>query len=89
MQLTLKMHKAISVIQWKVEGQLISRRPEYNMDDRRLLHLINYEKGTITLDGKEYELKDKLYPTIDPNDPYKLTPEEENLVHYLSASFYQ
>ena len=53
MQLTLKMHKAISVIQWKVEGQLISRRPEYNMDDRRLLHLINYEKGTITLDGKE------------------------------------
>lgn len=89
MQLTLKMHKAISVIQWKVEGQLISRRPEYNMDDRRLLHLINYENGTITLDGKEYELKDKLYPTIDPNDPYKLTSEEEKLVHYLSASFYQ
>lgn len=89
MQLTLKMHKAISIIQWKTEGELISRRPEYNMDDRRLLHLIDYEKGTIKLDGKEYELKDKLYPTIDPNDPYKLTAEEEELVKYLSLSFSQ
>lgn len=65
-ELNKKMHKAIAIIQFKVEGQLIKRRPDFLMDDRLLLDKVDYEKGTITLDGKEYELKDKNFPTIDP-----------------------
>ncbi|MDE7109867.1 MAG: fructose-1,6-bisphosphatase, partial [Muribaculaceae bacterium] len=71
-QLIAKMHKAISVIQFKLEGEMIARHPEWNMDDRRLLHRIDYDKGTITLEGKEYPLKDTNFPTIDPSDPYRL-----------------
>lgn len=82
-----QMHKAISIIQFKLEGEIISRRPDFEMDDRRLLHRINYEKGTIVIDGVEYELKDKLFPTIDPNDPYKLTEEENSVVEKLMHSF--
>lgn len=87
MQLMAKMHKAISIIQFKLEGQIISRRPEYGINDRRLLHLINYQKGTITIEGKEYELTDKNFPTIDPNNPYDLSPEEEQLMNQLHHSF--
>jgi fructose-1,6-bisphosphatase-3 len=57
------------VIQFKLEGQLIASRPEFGMDDRRLLHRIDYEKGTINLYGKEYKLLDSNFPTIDPKDP--------------------
>ncbi|MCQ2251215.1 MAG: fructose-1,6-bisphosphatase [Bacteroidales bacterium] len=87
MQLMAKMHKAISIIQFKLEGQIIKRRPEYGMDSRNLLHLIDYEKGSIRIDGKEYQLKDKNFPTIDPEDPYKLSPEEEMLMTQLYHSF--
>ena len=81
------MHKAIAIMQFKVEGQLIKRRPDFLMDDRLLLDKVDYEKGTITIDGKEYELKDKNFPTIDPNDPYKLTKEEEYVMEHLVTVF--
>lgn len=86
-QLMAKMHKAISIIQFKLEGQTIARHPEYKMNDRMLLHLIDYDKGTITIDGKEYELLDKNFPTINPEDPYALSQEEELLMQQLSHSF--
>lgn len=85
-----QMHKAISIIQFKLEGELIRRNKNFGMDDRRLLHLIDYNKGTITLEGKEYHLKDHHFPTIDPADPYRLTEEEQELVtsmmHYFQTS---
>lgn len=87
MQLMAKMHKAISIIQFKLEGQTIMRRKEFKMDDRMLLHLIDYKKGTITINGKTYELKDKNFPTVDPKDPYKLSVEEEQLMIQLYHSF--
>ena len=81
------MHKAIAIIQFKLEGQMIMRHPEYEMDNRLLLNNINYDAGTITLDGKEYPLCDTNFPTIDPADPYRLTPEEQNIVDSLHKSF--
>ncbi len=86
-ELNMKMHKAIAIIQFKLEGQLIARRPEFNMDSRRLLDKINYEIGTITVDGKEYPLLDNHFPTIDPNDPYKLSEAEEVLMRRLKKAF--
>ena len=69
-----QMHKAIAIIQFKLEHQIIARHPEYGMEDRDLLHRINQAEGTITLpNGETYPLKDTFFPTIDPNDPYKLT----------------
>ena len=62
-----KMHKAISVIQFKLEGQVILRRPDFKMEKRLMLDKINYENGTICIDGKDYPLKDSYFPTIDPN----------------------
>lgn len=85
--LNKKMHKAIAVIQFKLEGQVIRRRPEFNMDNRMLLDKIDYEKGTITIDGKTYELLDKSFPTIDPSDPYRLSTEEENVMKRLRLNF--
>ena len=85
--LNKKMHKAIAVIQFKLEGQVIRRRPEFNMDNRMLLDKIDYEKGTITIDGKTYELLDKSFPTIDPADPYRLSEEEENVMKRLRMNF--
>lgn len=85
--LAAKMHKAIAVIQFKVEGQLIKRHPEYEMDDRLLLDKINFSNGTITIDGKTHELKDKLFPTVDPENPLELTAEEKELMNTISASF--
>lgn len=87
MQLLGKMHKAIAIIQFKLEGEVIKRRPEYEMEDRLLLNKINYEEGTIDLCGKVYKLNDKLFPTIDPKEPYKLTKEERELVDKLKSSF--
>lgn len=82
-----QMHKAISIIQFKLEGAVISRNPDFEMDDRRLLHLIDFKKGTITLEGVEYALKDTNFPTIDPADPYRLTEEESDLVKSLMHYF--
>lgn len=82
-----RMQKAISVIQFKLEGQIIKRRPQFDMDDRLLLDKINHKDGTVTLDGKTYPMKDTNFPTIDPDDPYKLSPEEESVMERLSLSF--
>jgi fructose-1,6-bisphosphatase-3 len=82
-----QMHKAISIIQFKIEGALIKKYPDWNMADRNLLHCIDFEKGTIKLPMGEYELRDKNFPTVDPRDPYKLTDEEADLIAKLKHSF--
>lgn len=87
MQLMSQMHKAIAIIQFKLEGQEIARHPEYKMDDRRLMDKIDYQKGTIVVGGKEYELTDKNFPTVDPKSPYTLSKEEEGLMMQLHHSF--
>jgi fructose-1,6-bisphosphatase-3 len=84
--LNRKMHKAIAVLQFKLEGQIIKRRG-FGMEDRLLLDFIDYKKSTITLDGKTYPLKDTNFPTIDPNDPYRLTEEEEHVMDRLRSAF--
>lgn len=85
--LAAKMHKAIAMIQFKVEGQIIKHHPEYKMEDRLLLEAVDYERGTVTLEGKTYALTDKAFPTVDPKNPLKLTKEEEELMHTLVVSF--
>ena len=82
-----KMHKAISVIMYKLEGQLVKRNPEFQMSDRAVLENIDYDDMTYVLDGKKYELRDKDFPTIDRNDPSKLTPDEEELMEELRKEF--
>lgn len=82
-----KMHKAITIIQFKLEGQLIKEHPEFLMEDRLLLHKINYEDHTIEIDGKIYPMNDTLFPTIDPKDPYTLSPEEDDVVEKLVQAF--
>ena len=84
-----KIHKAITIISLKLEGNLILKHPEYNMDDRLLLDKINYSKGTIILNGEEYELKDKNFPTINPQNPYELTKEELEVISKLKTAFMQ
>lgn len=86
-RLIAQMHKAMAVIQFKLEGELYGRHPEWGMGDRRLLDFIDFEQGTICLDGKVYELLDKHFPTIDPAAPYRLTAEEKELVERLRHSF--
>ena len=81
------MHKAIAIIQFKLEGEVIKRRPDFNMDHRLLLNKINYDDGTIELDGKVYKLNDTSFPTIDKKNPYKLTKEEKELIEKLKSSF--
>ena len=85
--LMARMQKAISVIQLKLEAQVIRRRPEFEMDDRLLLDKIDYARGVIQLDGQEYVLNDSNFPTIDPADPYALTEEEQGVVDRLRLSF--
>ena len=87
--LAAKMNKAISVCQFKVEGQRIKAHPEYKLDHRLLLDKIDYEKGTIKLPMGEYPLRDSYFPTIDPADPYKLSPEEEAMLDAIEAGFTQ
>lgn len=82
-----KMHKAISVIQFKLEGQVILRRPDFKMEKRLMLDKINYENGTICIDGKDYPLKDSYFPTIDPNHPYDLSADEKDLMDRLIKAF--
>lgn len=86
-QLVAKMNKAISIVQFKVEGQRIKAHPEYDLDNRLLLDKIDYEKGTITLPIGEYKLKDNNFPTIDPEDPYRLTEDEEAMMDAIEPSF--
>ena len=81
------MHKAISIIQFKLEEQLIDRRPQFKMDHRKMLSNIDFSRGEISLDGASYQLKDTYFPTIDPEDPTKLSREEQDLMKQLSDSF--
>jgi fructose-1,6-bisphosphatase-3 len=81
------MHKAITVIQFKLEGQLIDDYPEFNMQDRKLLHLIDWENKEIILDKVIYKLQDTDFPTIDPKNPYELTEAEKHVVERLRYSF--
>ncbi len=85
--LAARMCKAITIIQLKLEGQIIKRHPEYGLDDRLLLEKIDLEKGTVMIGDREWELKDKRFETVDPKDPYALTDEEERLMETLKASF--
>lgn len=85
--LAAKMHKAIAVIQFKVEGQIIRRHPGYKMDDRILLEAVDYNRGVVTIEGTEYPMLDTMFPTIDPKHPLRLTKEEDELLHTLIMSF--
>ncbi len=82
-----RMQKAIAIIQFKLEGQLIRRRPEFLMDDRQLLETVDLASGTVTVGGVSYPLNDTHFPTLDPNDPYALSPEEEDVMKRLRHSF--
>lgn len=85
--LVTRMHKAITIIQLKLEAATIKKRPEFEMNDRLLLDKIDPEKGVVVIDGVEYPINDTYFPTIDWNDPYALTPAEQNVVDKLNASF--
>lgn len=82
-----KMHKAITIIQFKVEQQTINAHPEWNIYRGGTLEHVNPERGTFSIGDKEYPLCDTLFPTVDWSDPYKLTPEEKEMLHQLNHSF--
>lgn len=82
-----KIHKAITIIQFKIEGQMIKKHPEYHLDNRLLLDKMDIENGTIKIDGNLYEINDKNFPTIDKNNPYELTSEESEVMERLTESF--
>ncbi|MBQ9942537.1 MAG: fructose-1,6-bisphosphatase [Christensenellaceae bacterium] len=86
-QLISKMHKAIVAIQFKLECQLVNRRPEFNMTDRAMLEKVDFESMTVTIDGKAYPLKDTDFPTVDPANPSRLTGEEQAVMDALVSSF--
>ena len=86
-QLTAKMHKAIAIIQFKEEARLFMRHPEWNMTERCVLDKIDFQRGICTIDGKEHTMTSCHFPTIDPQNPNRLTPEEEQLMKKLHHSF--
>lgn len=86
-RLAALMHKAITVLQFKEEAAIIKRHAKWKMSDRLMLNYIDYDKGTITLNGKEYPLKSNFFPTIDPKRPNRLTPEEKQLMDKINHSF--
>ena len=87
METDVKIHKAITMIQFKLEGQIIKANPAFNMEHRNLLHRIDVERGIVEVDGRECELLDTNYPTIDWADPYRLTDEEEEIMERLEKAF--
>lgn len=86
-EMNVKIQKAMAILQFKVEAQLIKENPSFNLDDRNLLDKIDYEKHTVVLDGVEYALTDTLFPTVDPDNPYQLTEEEEQVMAHLEHAF--
>ncbi|UDI77492.1 fructose-1,6-bisphosphatase [Staphylococcus taiwanensis] len=84
-----KIHQAIAMIQFKLEMPIIKRRPNFEMEDRLVLEKVNYDTNEITIYGKTYPLKDTCFSTIDPEDPGKLLPEEEDVINKLLLSFQQ
>lgn len=87
LKLIKQIHKAISIIQFKLEGQIIQRNPHFEMNDRTILDKIDYEKGTVIIEGKEYSLLDNYFPTIDPKNPFELTKGEKEVMSKLQESF--
>ena len=87
LRLTAQMHKAIAVIQFKVESQIIAKHPEWKMNDRCLFEHVDYQNGTIELQGKTYKMSSCSFPTINPAAPSELSPEEEILISKLHHSF--
>ncbi|KAA1261399.1 Fructose-1,6-bisphosphatase class 3 [Rubripirellula obstinata] len=87
MEVVARMQKAAAVMQFKLEGKLIARNPHWGLDHRRLLHRIDHQRGTIEIDGQVYDLRDNHFPTIDPENPYELTPEESACLKRLKHSF--
>ena len=87
LSLDMKMHKAIAIIQFKLEGSLIMRRPEFQMEDRLLLDKIDYENKTVNIGGKSYTMRDVEFPTVGPQNPYALSPEEEQVMERLRQAF--
>ncbi len=85
--LVARMHKAISVIQFKLEGQIILRNPHFDMEDRLLLDKIDFDRGTVLINNKEYKLKDSDFPTVNREAPYELTEGEFEVMRYLKNSF--
>ncbi|MGN0142410.1 MAG: fructose-1,6-bisphosphatase [Roseburia sp.] len=82
-----KMHKALAIMQFKLEGQLIKKHPEFHMEERLLLDKIDFAKGTVRVEGKEYPLRDASFPTVDPADPYALSEEEAQVMERLTQAF--
>jgi len=78
-----RIHKAISIIQFKLEAEIIERNPDFHLDDRLLLESIDYKQNQMTIDGKTYDLLDKNFPTIDPKNPYQLNKDEEEVILHL------
>lgn len=85
--LIAKMHKAITIIQFKLEAQIIMRNPEFNMNDRTLLDKIDFENMTVKIEGVDYKLTDTFFPTIDEKNPFELTPEETEVIDKIRYSF--
>ena len=86
-EMNRKMHKAIAILRFKLEGQLIYKYPEWGMENRCLLHRIDYENKTVEIDGKIYLMLDTYFPTIDPDHPYELTEDELEVMNRLRSSF--
>ncbi len=87
LQLIARMQKAIYIIQQKLEGQIIARRPQFKMEDRNFLHTLDKEEGAITIEGQTSKLTDQNFPTVDPSHPYDLTPGEKSVIEKLTLSF--
>ncbi len=87
LDLMAKMQKAITVIQFKIEGQIIKRQPSFKMDDRLLLDKMSRDRKKVKIGGKDYEMKDSFFPTVDYDDPYKLTDDENEIMDVLLINF--
>lgn len=86
--LNIAMKRTISIILFKVEGQLIKRNPDFNMESRLLLDKIDYISKNIKINGKSYPVKSPSFPTINPDNPYELTEEEQSVLEEIKSSFH-
>lgn len=87
LEMNIKIQKAMAIIQFKVEAALIDENPDFGLESRKLLDKVDFDAGTVVVDGKTYELTDKVFPTVDPANPYKLTAAEEDVMQRLEAAF--
>jgi fructose-1,6-bisphosphatase-3 len=85
--LKIKMHKAVTIIQLKLEGALIKENPEFSMADRLILDKIDFEEKTVEINGKRYPLLDADFPTVDPQNPYELSEREKEVMDKLQSAF--